>query len=50
DRPYRAALSPQEALERLRSLAGSQLDPSLTQAWCDLVARGDWDDLTRRGR
>lgn len=46
DRPYRAALACEEALERLRQLAGKQLDPALVQAWCDLVARRELDDFT----
>lgn len=50
DRPYRATFSHQEALERLRRLAGSQLDPIITQAWCDLVSRGELDDLAAMGR
>jgi HD-GYP domain-containing protein (c-di-GMP phosphodiesterase class II) len=37
DRPYRAALTEDDALSHLESVAGSQLDPHLTVAFVDLV-------------
>ncbi len=39
DRPYRDAASPIDALAELRSCAGTQFDPRLVSAFCDLVAR-----------
>jgi putative two-component system response regulator len=40
DRPYRAALDPDEAAGRLRSGAGSQWDPELVAIFLDLLDRG----------
>lgn len=37
DRPYRQALPNVEALRRLRAGAGSQFDPSVVDAFCDLM-------------
>lgn len=37
DRPYRAALSPRDAYEELRSVAGSQLDPQLVHIFEGVV-------------
>ena len=37
DRPYRQALPDEEALRRLRAGAGSQFDPSVVDAFCDLM-------------
>jgi HD-GYP domain-containing protein (c-di-GMP phosphodiesterase class II) len=37
DRPYRQALPDAEALRRLRAGAGSQFDPSVVDAFCDLM-------------
>jgi len=37
DRPYRPALTQEDALSHLESVAGSQLDPHLTVAFVDLV-------------
>jgi HD-GYP domain-containing protein (c-di-GMP phosphodiesterase class II) len=38
DRPYRKALPHDEALRRLRAGAGSQFDPAVVEAFCDLMA------------
>ena len=40
DRPYRAALSEEEALRRLRAARGTQFDPNLLDVFLDLVASG----------
>jgi HD-GYP domain-containing protein (c-di-GMP phosphodiesterase class II) len=40
DRPYRAARTPAEALDELRGGSGSQFDPRVVQALCDVVVRG----------
>jgi HD-GYP domain-containing protein (c-di-GMP phosphodiesterase class II) len=37
DRPYRQALPDGEALRRLRAGAGSQFDPAVVDAFCDLM-------------
>ena len=37
DRPYRAALTEEDALSHLEQVAGSQLDPDLTAVFVDLV-------------
>ncbi|MCW2928862.1 MAG: diguanylate cyclase with sensor [Thermoleophilia bacterium] len=37
DRPYRTALPDEEALRRLRDGAGSQFDPAVVDAFCDLM-------------
>ncbi|MCB0878120.1 MAG: HD domain-containing protein [Thermoleophilia bacterium] len=37
DRPYRKALPDAEALRRLRAGAGSQFDPAVVEAFCDLM-------------
>jgi PAS domain S-box-containing protein len=39
DRPYRPAFSKQEAMEMIRSLAGKQFDPTLTEVFLDLVRK-----------
>ena len=33
-RPYRAARTPEQALDELRAGAGSQFDPAVVEAWC----------------
>jgi two-component system cell cycle response regulator len=33
-RPYRAARTPEQALEELRRCAGTQFDPAVVEAWC----------------
>jgi diguanylate cyclase (GGDEF)-like protein len=33
-RPYRAARTPEQAIEELRRCAGSQFDPAVVEAWC----------------
>ena len=38
DRPYRAAMDPREALEEIRSGAGSQFDPAVVQALVEALA------------
>ncbi|NJK79616.1 MAG: response regulator [Chloroflexaceae bacterium] len=40
DRPYRKALSHQEALRRLRARAGRQWDPKLVNMFCTMVEQG----------
>ncbi|MBK9714691.1 MAG: response regulator [Kouleothrix sp.] len=40
DRPYRAALSEEEAIRRLRAARGTQFDPNLLDVFLDLVASG----------
>ncbi len=49
DRPYRKALSHQEAIRRLRARAGRQWDPRLVHVFCTLVEQGKFkllpDDL-----
>ncbi len=37
DRPYRAALSPAEAVDELRRGAGTQFDPEVVDALLDLL-------------
>ncbi|MGN6588402.1 MAG: bifunctional diguanylate cyclase/phosphohydrolase, partial [Solirubrobacterales bacterium] len=37
-RPYRPALSPEQALEELRAGAGTQFDPALVRTFCERVA------------
>ncbi len=37
DRPYRKALSPQQAIGELREMAGSQFDPDVVEAFCAAV-------------
>jgi HD-GYP domain-containing protein (c-di-GMP phosphodiesterase class II) len=37
ERPYRAALSPAEARQRLRTLAGRTLDPRAVAAFIELA-------------
>jgi HD-GYP domain-containing protein (c-di-GMP phosphodiesterase class II) len=37
DRPYRQALPDEEALRRLRSGAGTQFDPAVVDAFCELM-------------
>jgi diguanylate cyclase (GGDEF)-like protein len=37
-RPYRAARTPEEALEELRRAAGTQFDPVVVDAWCAACA------------
>jgi HD-GYP domain-containing protein (c-di-GMP phosphodiesterase class II) len=39
DRPYRAALPREVALRRLRRAAGSQFDPTVVRAFCEVRAR-----------
>ena len=41
DRPYRKALEPGEALEELRSCAGTQFDPEIVEAFCRAFAAGE---------
>jgi putative two-component system response regulator len=38
DRPYRAAMDPDDALEEIRAGSGSQFDPSVVQALVDALA------------
>jgi diguanylate cyclase (GGDEF)-like protein len=39
DQPYQRALSPADALEELRSVAGTQFDPAVVEVVCDLIGR-----------
>jgi len=39
DRPYRLAMTPAKALEELRRSAGTQFDPLVVEAFCQLVAK-----------
>ncbi len=41
DRPYRAALSPQEAFQEILSQSGQQFDPAMVQAFESCWHRGD---------
>jgi HD-GYP domain-containing protein (c-di-GMP phosphodiesterase class II) len=41
DRPYRTALPEAEAIRRLREGAGSQFDPAVVEAFCDIMAMHD---------
>ena len=45
DRPYRNALSVNEALFRLRGGAGTQLDPQLVKTFERLVRKGEFKDI-----
>ena len=40
DRPYRAALSIEEAVRRLQAARGTQFDPELLDIFLELIARG----------
>jgi HD-GYP domain-containing protein (c-di-GMP phosphodiesterase class II) len=40
ERPYRPAYSTEQALEEMRKVSGSQLDPDLTDAFIQSVADG----------
>jgi diguanylate cyclase (GGDEF)-like protein len=40
DRPYRSAISVDEALEELRRCAGTQFDPEVVAAFCEIAAGG----------
>lgn len=40
DRPYRKALSKQEAIEELKKCAGSQFDPNLVNVFVSMISRG----------
>jgi HD-GYP domain-containing protein (c-di-GMP phosphodiesterase class II) len=39
DRPYRRALSPQEAIREIRDGSGRQFDPTLANTFLQLVER-----------
>jgi two-component system, cell cycle response regulator len=39
DRPYRAAMAPEDAIGELRRCAGTQFDPEVVEAFADLVTR-----------
>jgi hypothetical protein len=38
DRPYRSAMNPSDALQELRSGAGTQFDPAVVDAFCEAVS------------
>jgi HD-GYP domain-containing protein (c-di-GMP phosphodiesterase class II) len=40
DRPYRAGMEPEAALEELRACAGTQFDPHLVELFAELVTSG----------
>ena len=44
DRPYRAAMSHERALQELRFFAGIQFDPELTEVFIDMIGDGRDDD------
>ena len=50
DRPYREAISEDEALDELRRCGGSQFDPMVVEAFCRVIARErpDRDELPNR--
>jgi HD-GYP domain-containing protein (c-di-GMP phosphodiesterase class II) len=39
DRPYRNALTHEEAIEEIKKNAGSQFDPELVAIFCDLISK-----------
>ncbi len=45
DRPYHKAITPAEALEEIRSCAGSQFDPQLAQVFINMKTDGLFKDL-----
>jgi HD-GYP domain-containing protein (c-di-GMP phosphodiesterase class II) len=47
DRPYRKALSGEVALQRLRDAAGTQFDPTVVEAFAQLVGAGALPSLER---
>jgi HD-GYP domain-containing protein (c-di-GMP phosphodiesterase class II) len=47
DRPYRSAMSIDEAVIELRACAGSQFDPAVTDALIACVT--DWEERADRG-
>ncbi len=47
DRPYRARRSYREALEEINLVAGSQLDPVVVKAFCQVTQR-EWEELRCR--
>ncbi len=42
DRPYRKAVSVEEAAKEIASHAGTQFDPKVVQAFLSLVRAGQW--------
>jgi HD-GYP domain-containing protein (c-di-GMP phosphodiesterase class II) len=44
DRPYRKALSQEEAIARLSSAAGTQFDGDLVDEWVQLVTSPEWEE------
>jgi HD-GYP domain-containing protein (c-di-GMP phosphodiesterase class II) len=48
DRPYRRALSPEEAFARIRKESGSQFDPAVVEAFVRAWKRGEaWRERER---
>jgi HD-GYP domain-containing protein (c-di-GMP phosphodiesterase class II) len=41
NRPYRKAMTPQEALGELQEKAGTQFDPRVVQAFCTVFEKGE---------
>jgi len=49
DRPYRKALTAEQAVEELRHVAGSQLDPQLVEAFLAVIAARASERERKRG-
>jgi HD-GYP domain-containing protein (c-di-GMP phosphodiesterase class II) len=49
DRPYRQAMPHEAAMEEIRAMAGSQFDPTVVQAFVNLVKDGDLAEAESRG-
>ena len=50
DRPYRAALSVEQALDQIRDGRGTQFDPELADIFLELLATGVIGELPLRTR
>ena len=49
DRPYRAGRDVEEAVEELRRCSGTQFEPEIVDALCDLITHGELAVLALRG-
>jgi len=47
-RPYREARTPEQALDELRRMAGTQFDPVVVDAWCAAHAQAGSDPVQRK--